>query len=137
MRVAEIRAALDQVEEATRIPAVCVVPVRMQEAWLLLDEPAIRYAAGNPNGRVGLQLPSVRKLEQLPDPKAILYHLLRTASELRGRRRRNFSVTASAVRITGFIRDFSPLRALSAFLALEHELDQVIEAQGWREAPDE
>ncbi|WP_223173784.1 hypothetical protein [Gloeobacter kilaueensis] len=32
------------------LPVVCVVPVRMQEAWLLFDEVALRRAASNPNG---------------------------------------------------------------------------------------
>ena len=36
---------------------VCVVPIRMQEAWLLLDETAIRTAAGNPHGHRLLELP--------------------------------------------------------------------------------
>jgi len=47
----------DEINEAVRlaeisIPFVPVVPVRMTEAWLLFDALAIRFAAGNPNGRV-------------------------------------------------------------------------------------
>ncbi len=46
-RVGEIHGALRQVAAAQPIPpAVCVVPVRMQEAWLLFDEAALRTAAG-------------------------------------------------------------------------------------------
>lgn len=51
---------------------VRVVPVRMTEAWLLVDEKAIRKAAGNPNGRVRLNLPRISRLEALPDPKSSL-----------------------------------------------------------------
>ena len=36
---------------------VCVVPVRMQEAWLLHDEIALREAAGRPSGIEDLRLP--------------------------------------------------------------------------------
>src|SRR4051812_11286917 len=53
-RVAEIERAMTM---ATRwlpiLPIVVpVVPVRMIEAWLLADEPAIREAARNPSGRM-------------------------------------------------------------------------------------
>src|SRR6185295_11421789 len=57
-RVTEIRRA---VHEATNagivVPAICVVPVRMQEAWLLFDELAIRRSSGNPNGSEVLEIP--------------------------------------------------------------------------------
>lgn len=41
-RRSEITAALK--DSRTTLPAVCVVPVRMQEAWLLIDEAALRHA---------------------------------------------------------------------------------------------
>jgi hypothetical protein len=53
----------------TMVRHIPVVPVRMTEAWLLADELAIRSAAGNPNGTESLNLPNVRTLEDLPDPK--------------------------------------------------------------------
>ena len=49
-RKAEISEILTAMSLA-RPPAVCVVPVRMLEAWLLFDEAALRRASGNPNGR--------------------------------------------------------------------------------------
>ena len=48
---------------------VGVIPVRMTEAWLLIDEQAIRTASGNPSGRQAINLPSIRSLETLPDPQ--------------------------------------------------------------------
>ncbi len=84
-RVTEIREALERCAIDTP-PVVCVVPVRMQEAWLLIDEFALRKAAGNPRGRQRLDIPEPKKLEDLPDPKQILHDLLREASGLRGRR---------------------------------------------------
>jgi len=120
-RVAEIRTAVRE-SAPTRPPAVCVVPVRMTEAWLLFDEDAIRSAAGNPNGRVTLDLPAIGGLEAIPDPKQLLYDCLREASELYGRRLKKFRPAARAVQVTQYISDYSPLRQLPAFRALCDEL---------------
>lgn len=83
-RVAEIEKAVTEVMPgAVHAP---VVPIRMTEAWLLLDEQEIRQVAGNPNGKVELQLPSVRRVESIPDPKALLRETLCSASGMNGRR---------------------------------------------------
>lgn len=59
-RVEEVRKALEQVgETVSQFPFVCVIPVRMTEAWLLFDEVAIRKASGNPRGKQILQLPAL------------------------------------------------------------------------------
>lgn len=43
VRVAEIQEAISQAVKSVRVPpAVCAVPVRMQQAWLLFDEAALR-----------------------------------------------------------------------------------------------
>jgi len=69
--------------ETTAIPpAIAVVPVRMVEAWLLFDAPAIRAAAGNPNGSVNLGLPRPADVESIPDPKTMLSGLILEATEL-------------------------------------------------------
>jgi len=103
----------------------------MQEAWLLFDEVALREAAGNPRGRQPLELPRLRDVEQLPDPKADLHRLLWTAQGEHIRRRRRVTPAALAHRVAELIEDFAPLRAIEAFAALEHELADVIEAHGW------
>jgi hypothetical protein len=59
----------------------------MTEAWLLLDEQAIRQVAGNPNGRANLGLPTFREIERVADPKARLRECLLAASDATGRRR--------------------------------------------------
>lgn len=132
-RITEILEALQEAVKKSVVvpPHVCVIPVRMQEAWLLFDEAALRKAAGNPSGRQPLKLPDIRRLEQLPDPKDILYGLLCEASELTGRRLKQFSVNERVHRLAELIDDFSPLRALSAFQLLETEIQQVIKTQGW------
>ncbi len=71
-RKAEIEHALTAIRPSLH-PCVCVVPVRMLEAWLLIDQAALRRAAGNPNGRVPLELAYPSKLEECSDPKNILY----------------------------------------------------------------
>ncbi|MHC5727200.1 MAG: hypothetical protein ACYTXY_24300 [Nostoc sp.] len=132
-RITEILEALQEAVKKSVVvpPHVCVIPVRMQEAWLLFDEAALRKAAGNPSGRQPLQLPDICRLEQLPDPKDILYRLLCEASGLTGRRLKQFSVNERVHRLAELIDDFSPLRALSAFQLLETEIQQVIETQDW------
>lgn len=112
-------------------PAVCVIPVRMQEAWLLFDERAIRKAAGNPNGRHRIELPEVSDVENLPDPKKVLFQLIREASGLTGARLKKLNTNKLAHHISQTIDDFSPLLTVPAFKYLEKELMQVIKPQGW------
>lgn len=131
-RVDEIQQAVKEVVKSLEIPpVVCVIPVRMQEAWLLLDEVALRKAAGNPNGSISLAMPNIKRLEQLSDPKNTLHNLLRQASELKGRRLKQFSIHERVHRVAELIDDFSALRVLSAFQALEDELQTIIRQQGW------
>lgn len=127
-RVEEINAALHQLQASQQfqLPVVCVIPIRMQEAWLLIDEGAIRRAAGNPNGKVPLVLPKLRELEVLPDPKEVLYDLLEQASELSGRRLRAFRPSQKAYQVSLHLRNFSLLQQLSAFQALEEEVRKSI-----------
>ena len=101
---------------------VPVVPVRMTEAWLLVDEQAIRRASGNPNGKEPLSLPPVGRLEREPDPKRLLLDLLRTASGLHGRRLKRFRSVPALRRVADFIADFSALRGLPAFRRFESDL---------------
>lgn len=131
-RVSEIRKAVTQVASIVSVPTICVVPVHMTEAWLLFDSIALRKAASNPNGRITLQLPDIRRLEHEPDPKNVLYGLLRQASGLPSGRLRRFSVSDRTHRVAELIGDFSSLRVLPAFIALESEIETVIEKQGWK-----
>ena len=122
-RRAEISQSLEEAGQLGAIPAICVIPVRMMEAWLLIDDNALRRAAGNPRGRQVLNLPPGDTLEQVPDPKSLLYDLLRQASGLSGRKKKRFRVTENVQRVPAFIRDFTPLRSLSAFVELENSIE--------------
>jgi hypothetical protein len=133
----EATARREEIDEAIRecgavlTPIACVVPVRMQEAWLLFDQIALRRAAGNPNGRQSLTMPRPAELEELQDPKSVLHELLREASGLQGRRRRRFPVHTVARRVADFIEDFSPLLELSAFTVLESDLRNIVRDNQW------
>jgi hypothetical protein len=83
-RLQEIHTAMERVMPDT--PHVPVIPIRMTEAWLLLDEGEIRRVAGSPKGRMPLDLPRARNVESVSDPKAQLARALSVASELSGRR---------------------------------------------------
>jgi hypothetical protein len=125
-RVEEIETAVVNANLLIPQPYVCVIPVRMREAWLLFDEVAIRYAAGNHNGTMPLSLPSLNRLESLPNPKQELTNLLRAASGKRGRDLKKFRPNQKMHLITKRIDDFSPLRQLPAFQALENEIRQFV-----------
>ncbi len=132
-RVEEIDTAVTEAAKRTVgiPPAVCVIPVRMQEAWLLFDESAIKCAAGNRAYNHSLHLPDIKDIESLPDPKTLLYERLKRASDLGTHRLRRFRYHQKARRVAEYIEDFSPLRALPAFAALEQDLAVVLRAFGW------
>ncbi len=65
---------------------IAVVPVQETEAWLLLDEQAIRQIAQRPNGRRDLNLPRPNRVESIANAKERLQDTLVTACELGGRR---------------------------------------------------
>jgi len=115
-RASEIDSAIQGLSLPASIP---VVPVRMTEAWLLSNEGAIRFAAGNPAGQVPLGLPPPAQLENTPDPKAVLHQALRVAAELSVRRRRRLRTHQAAHVVAERTEDFTPLRVLAAFRALE------------------
>ena len=114
-------------------PPLAVVPVRMTEAWLLIDEAAIRKAADNPHGTVDLALPKLNALERIADPKAVLRDALVLASEKSGRHRDRFSqrLASRVQRVAELIGDFSPLRSLRAFRAVEEQVRHLAANQNW------
>jgi hypothetical protein len=128
LRVREIRQHLGRLPDH---PVVCVVPVRMQEAWFLFDETSLREAADNPRGHMALALPPLGDIEAIPDPKNLVHDLLRSASGLRPGRLRRFHPATRVHRLAELIEDFSPLRGLSAFQALERDLRSLLEEKSW------
>ncbi|MDD5675267.1 MAG: hypothetical protein PHC61_13945 [Chitinivibrionales bacterium] len=123
-RYNEIAEAIQECKQTRliTIPHICVVPIRMTEAWLLFDENAIRKASGNPNGQSNLNLPVFGNIEEMPDPKNKLFEILLAASELRGRHLRRFSPEKRRHLIADYITDFQPLLQLSGFQCLIGEV---------------
>ncbi|MDQ1829800.1 hypothetical protein [Massilia scottii] len=122
-------ARLDEIAEAMRgvdMPFVPVVPVRMTEAWLLSDETAIRFAAGNASGRHLIELPPRKKWEALPDPKEVLLNALTAASGLSGRKLGKFQPEKARALITQRTESFAALRGLPAFDAFEKDVAQTM-----------
>lgn len=111
-------------------PAVCVIPVRMTEAWLLLDEEAIRLASGNPRGRQTLNLPARNSIERVANPKEILFQAIRIASEQTGRRLRNLRVEERRHRVAELM-NYEFLRNLPAFRCLENDLIETLTTMRW------
>lgn len=133
-RKEEILKAVESVVPAD--VTVCIIPVRMREAWFLFDVTAIRHAADNPHGMVELELPPLARIEQKPDPKRLLHGLLERASELPRRRLRRFAVQRRVHRLADLIADYSPLRSLPAFRSLEQDLRASLERRGWLAAAE-
>lgn len=118
LRFEEIRNNLAQLTK----PYVPIVPIRMTEAWLLVDEQAIRSAANNPNGSINLNIPRAERLEDIADPKQLLFEKLKLASELPSGRLRKFRPESCRHRVAELISDFTQLRKLSAFTQFENDL---------------
>jgi hypothetical protein len=101
---------------------ICVIPVRMTEAWLIANEKPIRSAVGNPNGNEFLGLPAIKDIESLPNPKDILFAALKAASGRNASRRRRFNPHQYRHRVSELTDDLEPLRKLSSFRHLEEQI---------------
>lgn len=113
--------------EVQKTALICVVPVRMTEAWLITNADPIRLAVNNPQGKDDLKLPSTKDIESSPDPKEILFAALEIASGLNARRRAKFNPHRFRHRVSELIEDLAPLRSLSSFKHLEAQVKKHIE----------
>ncbi|HHQ4575230.1 TPA: hypothetical protein ACSPZW_001751 [Aeromonas hydrophila] len=68
-----------------------IIPNRMTEAWLLLDEEKLKISAGNAGYNKDLHLPSPITVEKIANPKDFLFNKLREVSELTGRKLERFN----------------------------------------------
>ena len=105
---------------------ICVVPIRMIEACLLIDTEAIKKGAGNRNYHGPINLPGIKNLEKENHPKNLLHNLLKDASGLKGRNLKSFNPDKRVHFVAEYIEDFSPLRSLYAFQAFEKNLKEVV-----------
>ncbi|HMO39039.1 MAG TPA: hypothetical protein PKC76_18655 [Saprospiraceae bacterium] len=105
---------------------VRIVPIVMMETWLLIDEIAIKTAAGNRNYNESLGLPRTQSLESLPDSKNVLHDILKQASGRKGRRLSKFNIHSAVHLVAEYIDDFSTLKNLKAYQYFENELKEVL-----------
>ncbi|WP_079086561.1 DUF4276 family protein [Streptomyces silvensis] len=108
---------------------VAVVPVRMLEAWLLLDEACLRQVAENPRGRVSLDLPRGAAVERVADPKQLLKDSLARASEYKGRRLSQFQKRFSQhrLRMLELLDPAGPVACLPSWQNFIKDLDEAFE----------
>ncbi|WP_211216365.1 DUF4276 family protein [Longispora albida] len=118
-------ASAQSAPEAAVIP---VVPVRMTEAWLLLDEAAIRQVAGNPKGRSSLGLPNPREAERVADPKKLLAECLAEASGATGRRRKQMAERFPQHRrqLLERLDPFGPVTRLESWKQLVADVEDIV-----------
>ena len=126
---------LREIEEAEKIAranvsapgesvCVAVIPVRMTETWLLIDEAALKKAAGFPANKSALDLPKPNRLEGIANPKEKLYELIKDASGLSGRRLKKVRPAQTMHSLAATIKDYSPLDHLSAFQVLRTDIEK-------------
>ena len=106
---------------------ICVIPIRMTEAWLITNAKPIRLAVGNPHGKDKLDLPAAKDIESSPDPKEILFVALKAASGLNARRKERFNPHQFRHRVSELIDDLTPLRLLASFKHLEAQVKKHVE----------
>lgn len=123
-RFAEIKSEIGDTEFKR---TVCIIPIKMMEAWLLIDKNAIKIAASNRNFKGEIKLPLIKVLEKENQPKIILHDLLRESSGLKGRNLKKFNADKAVHLVADYIEDFSPLRNLHAFQEFEKNLKKFVD----------
>ena len=123
-----VKSAQHRLPSATASTFIPIIPVRMTEAWFLIDEAAIKKAAGFPNNRTLLNLPNARQLESVADAKNMLYEKIRTASGHTGRKLRKVRPQQIIHTLADVIEDYSVLNQLPAFWSLRQDLTAAIVA---------
>jgi len=125
-RYAEISQAINAAH-CTK-PHVAVVPVQETEAWLLLDENAIRLTAENPRGRRNLGLPRATRVEIVARPKERLQRTLVSASERSGRRLERFKRDFPTHRrlLLQRLPIGGPLNSVSSWVRMREDLENTI-----------
>lgn len=124
------REEVRQAAAAVGIPSVVsVVPVQELEAWLLVDEAAIRHVVGRPSGRTPISLPRLAAIERAASPKEILQTACLTASETAGRRRAREQRDFPRRRLTLLERlDIDgPVRRLPSWQQLEADIEAAVD----------
>jgi len=114
-------------------PYIPVVPVQETEAWLLIDEAAIRSVVGNPHGNTPLNLPSPEHVEHVPRPKEALRQALINASGKSGRRLKEERKRFTSRRLV-LLQRLDPegiVKTVPSWRRLEQSIDNLARDLGW------
>ena len=125
-REREIRRGVE--ESGFPHPFIPVIPVQETEAWLLLDEQAIRDVVAS-KGKQPLKLPKPNAIEGTRNPKEILQKALLSASETSGRRLKKKKNSFSRHRrvLMQRLDPFGAVRNLPSWQCLERDIKRALE----------
>ena len=125
-REREIRRGVE--ESGFPHPFIPVIPVQETEAWLLLDEQAIRDVVAS-KGKQPLRLPKPNAIEGTRNPKEILQKALLAASETSGRRLKKEKNSFSRHRrvLMQRLDPFGAVRNLPSWQCLERDIKRALE----------
>ncbi|WP_374979788.1 hypothetical protein PSGK_27235 [Pseudomonas solani] len=113
-RLEEIRAATAHIPGSIKI--IPIIPVTMLETWLLADEELIKIAAENRNYTGDLDIPRIGRLENIADPKALLFEKIKKASEKTGRKLEKFNIYEARHYLVQNIEPHGPIRQLQSHI---------------------
>ena len=125
-REREIRRGVE--ESGFPHPFIPVIPVQETEAWLLLDEQAIRDVVAS-KGKQPLRLPKPNAIEGTRKPKEILQKALLAASETSGRRLKKEKNSFNHHRrvLLQRLDPFGAVRDLPSWQCLERDIKRALE----------
>ena len=124
-REREIRRGVE--ESGFPHPFIPVIPVQETEAWLLLDEQAIRDVVAS-QGKQPLRLPKPNAIEGTRKPKEILQKALLAASETSGRRLKKEKNSFNHHRrvLLQRLDPFGAVRDLPSWQCLERDIQRAL-----------
>ena len=124
-REREIRRGVE--ESGFPHPFIPVIPVQETEAWLLLDEQAIRDVVAS-KGKQPLRLPKPNAIEGTRKPKEILQKALLAASETSGRRLKKEKNSFNHHRrvLLQRLDPFGAVRDLPSWQCLERDIQRAL-----------
>ena len=124
-REREIRRGVE--ESGFPHPFIPVIPVQETEAWLLLDEQAIRDVVAS-KGKQSLRLPKPNAIEGTRKPKEILQKALLAASETSGRRLKKEKNSFNHHRrvLLQRLDPFGAVRDLPSWQCLERDIQRAL-----------
>ena len=124
-REREIRRGVE--ESGFPHPFIPVIPVQETEAWLLLDEQAIRDVMAS-KGKQPLRLPKPNAIEGTRKPKEILQKALLAASETSGRRLKKEKNSFNHHRrvLLQRLDPFGAVRDLPSWQCLERDIQRAL-----------